>query len=59
MPRRRRTQWIDNLIDTEVLVAGGTISTTTQVSEGELENLGGGMTLIRVIGDLLPRTRAS
>ena len=59
MARRRRTQWIDALSSTEVVVAAGAIDNTTQVSETELENMGGGMTLLRVIGDILPRVRAS
>ncbi len=59
MSRRRKTQWIDALSSTEVAVAGGAISNVTQVTEAELENLGGGMTLVRVIGDILPRVRAS
>ena len=59
MARRRRTQWIDALATTEIAVAGGAIDNTTQVSEAELENMGGGMTLVRVIGDILPRVCAS
>jgi len=57
--RRRRTQWIDSIEANEFAIDGaaapGTIVNTPIVSEAEFENLGGGGTLIRVIGDIFTR----
>ncbi len=62
MASRRRTQWIDAIDSTGFSVAGaaapGTIVSTSLVTEGELENLGGGVTLLRVIGDIWTRRTA-
>ena len=53
---RRRFQWIDAIQTTEVVLNGaaapGTIINETILSEAELENVGGGGTLIRVVGDI-------
>ena len=54
MARRRKFQWIDNLNTAPIVVAAGAVSTTTQITEAELENLGGGVTLMRVVGDIIP-----
>ena len=62
MARRRKTQWIDGLVTSNVAVAGaaapGTVVDTTMLAEAELENIGGGGTLIRVVGDLIFRRTA-
>ena len=60
MSRKRRYQWIDAIQATEIAVVGaaapGTIVNTGIVLETELENVGGGATLIRVVGDIWMRT---
>ena len=62
MATKRRYQWIDSVVSTEVAVAGaaapGTVVSTGVVLEQELENIGGGATLIRVVGDLWLRNNA-
>ncbi len=53
---RRRTQWIDAIQTTSVTLSGaaapGTVLDTTMISEAEMENVGGGATLLRTIGDI-------
>ena len=64
MARRRRAQWIDAIDTTfnNTVLAGaaapGTIVNTTILSEAELENIGGGGTLIRTIGEIIVRRTA-
>lgn len=62
MASRRRTQWIDAIDATGFSVAGavapGTIVSSLLVGEAEMENLGGGVTLLRVIGDIWSRRTA-
>jgi len=62
MARRRRFQWIDALVSSPIAVAGaaapGTISNQTIISEVELENVGGGATMMRVVGDIILRATA-
>ena len=57
MSRRRRFQWVDAIEATYIAIAGavapGTIVTNTIITEAELENVGGGATLIRVVGDIV------
>jgi len=59
MSRKRQYQWIDAIVADEITLAGavapGTIVNTTVVSEREMENIGGGGTLIRVVGDVYMR----
>ena len=59
MPSRRRTQWIDAIDATGFTVAGavapGTIVSSLLVGEAEMENLGGGVTLLRTLGDIWTR----
>ncbi len=55
----RRTQWIDSLITTPQTVAATAVSTNAVVTEAEIENLGGGTTLVRVIGDIVMARTAS
>jgi len=54
---RRRTQWIDAIQSTSVVLAGaaapGTIIEVSLLTEAEIENLGGGVTLLKVIGDVV------
>ncbi len=56
MPRRRRFQWIDSVSTTPTAIAGaaapGTIITQVVITEAEMENLGGGATLIRTVGSV-------
>ncbi len=56
MARRRRTQWIDAINTGPITVLGaiapGTLNEETMVSEGEMENIGGGATLIRTVGEI-------
>ena len=53
---RRRTQWIDIIASDLATIAGaaapGTIVQTNVLLESELEELHGGATLIRIIGDI-------
>ena len=53
---RRRTQWVDALQTSAQLLPGavapGTVVDITILSEAEMEELGGGVTLIRVVGHL-------
>ena len=55
MARRRRYQWIDavDLDITTNTVAAGAVRNSDVVSEAELENLGGGMTLQRIVGRIV------
>ncbi len=57
MARRRRFQWIDSITSGYVALAGavapGTIVNSAIITEAELENVGGGATLIRVVGDII------
>ena len=59
MASRRRYQWIDAIVTTEVALVGaaapGTIIEEAILLETELENIGGGGTLIRVVGDIWAR----
>jgi len=59
MASRRRYQWIDAIVATEISLLGaaapGTIVNQTLVAEAELENIGGGGTLIRIVGDVYMR----
>jgi len=61
--RRRKTQWIDSIQSTYVTLAGaagvGTIVSSTLLTEDELENVGGGATLIRIIGDIWTQQTAA
>ena len=54
---RRRTQWIDAIQSSFVVLAGavapGTVIETSLLTEAEIENLGGGLTLLKVIGDIV------
>ncbi len=64
MSRRRRYQWIDAIQTTAVALVGaaapGTVSDQTIIGEAELENIGGGATLLRVVGDIwLRRTQGT
>ena len=62
MANRRRTQWIDAIDATGFSIAGaaapGTIVSNLLVGEAEMENVGGGATLLRVIGDIWTRRSA-
>ena len=53
MARRRRFQWIDavDFIQTSTVANG--IGTFDQLSESELENVGGGATLERIVGSII------
>ena len=59
MASRRRTQWIDAIASTSQNINGaaapGTVFSNLLVGEAEMENLGGGVTLLRVIGDIWTR----
>ncbi len=54
--RRRKTQWIDSIISTEFTLPGaaapGTVDNRTLLSETEIENVGGGSVLTRIVGDI-------
>ena len=62
MANKRRTQWIDAIQATAIAVNGaaapGTINEQAILTEGELENLGGGATLLRLVGDIWIRSSA-
>ncbi len=51
---KRKWQWIDNIESALISVGATSIVNTTQVSEAEIENLGGAMTLTRVVGTICP-----
>ena len=57
MARRRRYQWVDAAEFTPIAIAGaaapGTLVQNTIILESELENVGGGATLIRVVGEII------
>jgi len=57
VPRKRRYQWIDSISTDYFVVNGaaapGTISQVNSISEAEIENVGGAMTLIRTVGQIL------
>ena len=59
MPSRRRFQWIDNIEQDVLSIAAGAVLNTDQVSEAEIENLGGAMTLTRVVGSITPLSGAT
>ena len=62
MASRRRYQWIDAIVSSETALVGaaapGTIIEDAIVLESELENIGGGATLMRVVGDIWIRRTA-
>ncbi len=62
MSRRRRYQWIDAIQTSAITLNGaaapGTVSDQTIIGEAELENIGGGATLMRVVGDIWVRRLA-
>ena len=53
---RRRTQWVDAILSDVTTIAGaaapGTLVEQSIVTEVEMENIGGGATVIRIIGDI-------
>ncbi len=57
--RKRRTQWIDSIQSTEFTILGaaapGTVDDRTLLSEAEIENVGGGAVLTRIVGDIALR----
>ena len=59
---RRRFQWIDVVQTTLQAVAGavapGTVADDSTILESEIENVGGALTLIRTVGDILVRRTA-
>ncbi len=56
MAQRRRTRWIDSLLTSRTALAGaaapGTIIDSVLMTETEIESLGDGATLIRIVGDI-------
>jgi len=48
-----RYQWIDAISITPTVVAAGAVGNVDQVTEAELENLGGGGTLERIVGSII------
>ena len=62
MARRRKFQWIDAIQSTLFNVVGaaapGTVVSNAIVAETEVENVGGGATLMRVVGDIFWRSTA-
>ncbi len=56
---RRKTQWIDNIATAAQSVSSGSVTNSTEISEAEIENVGGGATLIRVVGDICPVTTST
>ena len=57
MARRRKFQWVDAIVATPVALVGaaapGTLVSSTIITENELENVGGGATLMRVVGQII------
>ena len=49
---KRRTQWIDTIQTARPSVAGLSMSHVDLVSESDFENLGGGVTIVRLVGEL-------
>ena len=49
---KRRTQWSDTVQSTVTAVAGIAQSDETLVTEDEFENVGGGATITRIVGEL-------
>ena len=53
MARRRRYQWIDAVDFTQTSTAANALGSFDQVTEAEIENLGGGLVLERIVGNLV------
>ena len=53
MARRRRYQWIDAVDFTQTSTAANALGSFDQVTEAEIENLGGGLVLERIVGSLV------
>ena len=53
MGKRRRYQWIDAIDLAQTSIAAGTVSQQGLLTEAEIENVGGGATLERIVGSII------
>ena len=49
---KRRTQWIDTIETSRPTLAGQALAHIDIVSEADFENLGGGVTIVRIVGEM-------